>query len=94
MKTHNFEIAYVKGFSSEESVLRQAAKGLIDGVFFLRRACDSSIRVRIDGETKKKAARVLDKMGLSISDAVRCVLAYHLLVAIEKTLHDQGLHIS
>jgi addiction module RelB/DinJ family antitoxin len=50
--------------------------------------------VRIDGETKKKAARVLDKMGLSISDAVRCVLACHLLVAIEKTLHDQGLHIS
>lgn len=40
----------------------------------MRRACDSSIRVRIDGETKEKAVRVLDKMGLSISDAVRIFL--------------------
>jgi addiction module RelB/DinJ family antitoxin len=32
------------------------------------------IRVRIDSKTKEKAAQVLDKMGLSISDAVRMLL--------------------
>lgn len=38
------------------------------------RTCDSMIRVRIDSKTKEKAAQVLDKMGLSISDAVRMLL--------------------
>ncbi|MCF4150211.1 type II toxin-antitoxin system RelB/DinJ family antitoxin [Dethiosulfovibrio sp. F2B] len=37
-------------------------------------ACDSSIRVRIDSETKQKASEVLSQMGLSISDAVRMTL--------------------
>jgi len=40
----------------------------------LRRACDSSIRVRIDSETKEKAKETLGGMGLSISDAVRMFL--------------------
>ncbi|MCF4151112.1 type II toxin-antitoxin system RelB/DinJ family antitoxin [Dethiosulfovibrio sp. F2B] len=37
-------------------------------------ACDSSIRVRIDSETKQKASEALSQMGLSISDAVRMTL--------------------
>lgn len=36
--------------------------------------CDSSVRVRIDSETKRKASEALSKMGLSISDAVRMTL--------------------
>ncbi len=36
--------------------------------------CDSSIRVRIDSETKRKASEALSKMGLSVSDAVRMTL--------------------
>ncbi len=38
------------------------------------RVCDSSIRVRMDSETKRKASAALDKMGLSLSDAVRLFL--------------------
>lgn len=38
------------------------------------RICDSSIRVRIDSETKQKASAALEKMGLSVSDAVRLFL--------------------
>jgi len=43
-------------------------------VFGLRRVCDSSIRVRIDSDTKERASKALDRMGLSISDAVRLLL--------------------
>ncbi len=43
-------------------------------VFILVRTCDSMIRVRINSETKEKAAHVLDGMGLTISDAVRILL--------------------
>ena len=38
------------------------------------RTCDSMVRVRIDSKTKEKAAHVLDKMGLTVSDAVRMLL--------------------
>ena len=38
------------------------------------RICDSSIRVRMDSETKQKASAALEKMGLSVSDAVRLFL--------------------
>lgn len=38
------------------------------------RTCDSMIRVRINSETKERAARVLDGMGLILSDAVRMFL--------------------
>ena len=40
----------------------------------MRRACDSSIRVRIDSDTKERASKALDRMGLSVSDAVRMFL--------------------
>ena len=40
----------------------------------MRRACDSSIRVRIDSDTKEIASKALDRMGLSVSDAVRLLL--------------------
>jgi len=40
----------------------------------LVRTCDSMIRVRINSETKERAARVLDGMGLTLSDAVRMFL--------------------
>lgn len=40
----------------------------------MRRACDSSIRVRIDSDTKERASKALDRMGLSVSDAVRMLL--------------------
>ena len=40
----------------------------------MRRACDSSIRVRIDSDTKERASKALDRMGLSVSDAVRLLL--------------------
>jgi len=43
-------------------------------VFGLRRTCDSSIRVRIDSDTKERASKALDRMGLSVSDAVRLLL--------------------
>ena len=36
--------------------------------------CDTSIRIRIDSTTKEKAAGALEKMGLSVSDAVRMLL--------------------
>ncbi len=35
---------------------------------------DTSIRARIDSETKKKAASALNAMGLSISDAIRLLM--------------------
>ena len=38
------------------------------------RTCDSIIRVRINSETKEKAAQILDRMGLTFSDAVRMLL--------------------
>ncbi|MBC7323372.1 MAG: type II toxin-antitoxin system RelB/DinJ family antitoxin [Acetomicrobium sp.] len=40
----------------------------------MRRACDSSIRVRIDSDTKERASKALERMGLSVSDAVRLLL--------------------
>ncbi|HPD97843.1 MAG TPA: type II toxin-antitoxin system RelB/DinJ family antitoxin [Synergistales bacterium] len=40
----------------------------------LRPSCDSSVRVRIDSETKERAVAALDRMGLSVSDAVRLLL--------------------
>ncbi len=40
----------------------------------MRRTCDSSIRVRIDSDTKERASKALDRMGLSVSDAVRLLL--------------------
>ncbi len=40
----------------------------------MRRPCDSSIRVRIDSDTKERASKALDRMGLSVSDAVRMFL--------------------
>ena len=40
----------------------------------MARTCDSMVRVRIDSKTKEKAAHVLDKMGLAVSDAVRMLL--------------------
>ncbi len=40
----------------------------------MRHACDSSIRVRIDSDTKERASKALDRMGLSVSDAVRMFL--------------------
>ncbi|HPU69528.1 MAG TPA: type II toxin-antitoxin system RelB/DinJ family antitoxin [Acetomicrobium flavidum] len=43
-------------------------------VLTLVRTCDSMIRVRINSETKERAARVLDGMGLTLSDAVRMFL--------------------
>ena len=36
--------------------------------------CDSVVRVRINSETKEKAIQVLDKMGLTVSAAVRMLL--------------------
>ena len=36
--------------------------------------CDTSIRIRIDSATKEKAAGALERMGLSVSDAVRMLL--------------------
>lgn len=40
----------------------------------MRPTCDSSVRIRIDSKTKKKAVVTLDRMGLSVSDAVRMFL--------------------
>jgi DNA-damage-inducible protein J len=46
-------------------------------------ASDTIVRARIDGQIKKKAAKVLADMGLSVSDAIRLLLAR---VAAEKAL--------
>ncbi len=35
---------------------------------------DSTVRVKIDSDTKRKASKALEKMGLSVSDAVRLML--------------------
>ncbi len=37
-------------------------------------ASDTVVRARIDGQVKKKAAKVLADMGLSVSDAIRLLL--------------------
>ena len=44
---------------------------------------DSTVRARIDQQTKKKAQSVLAEMGLTVSDAIRLML---LRVASEKAL--------
>lgn len=46
-------------------------------------ASDTVVRARIDGQIKKKAAKVLADMGLSVSDAIRLLLVR---VAAEKAL--------
>lgn len=46
-------------------------------------AADSVVRARIDGRTKERAAKALEAMGLSISDAIRLLL---LRVAEEERL--------
>ena len=46
-------------------------------------ATDAVVRARIDGRTKKRAAKVLAEMGLSVSDAIRLMLVR---VAAEKAL--------
>lgn len=37
-------------------------------------AADTYVRARIDTDTKERAARALDAMGLSISDAIRLLM--------------------
>ncbi len=46
-------------------------------------AADSTVRARIDEQVKKEASRVLEAMGLSVSDAIRMML---MRVATEKAL--------
>jgi DNA-damage-inducible protein J len=46
-------------------------------------ATDTTVRARIDERVKKQATRVLDDMGLSVSDAIRMML---IRVAAEKAL--------
>lgn len=46
-------------------------------------ATETVVRARIDAKVKKKAARVLDDMGLTVSDAIRLLL---LRIAAEKAL--------
>jgi DNA-damage-inducible protein J len=46
-------------------------------------SADSVVRARIDSKTKERAAKALDAMGLSISDAIRLLL---LRVAEEERL--------
>jgi DNA-damage-inducible protein J len=46
-------------------------------------ATDTTVRVRIDAQTKAQATAVLENMGLSVSDAVRLLL---LRVADERRL--------
>ena len=46
-------------------------------------ASDTVVRARIDGHVKEEATSVLDKMGLSVSDAIRMLL---IRVAKEKAL--------
>lgn len=38
------------------------------------RVADTYVRARIDSKTKKKAVRVLSRMGISVSDAIRLLL--------------------
>ena len=40
----------------------------------MRTAADTSIRARIDSETKRKASLALQSMGLSVSDAIRMLM--------------------
>ena len=47
---------------------------------------DAVVRARVDSETKEEAAKVLGEMGLSVSDAIRLLLAH---VAAEKALPDE-----
>lgn len=46
-------------------------------------ATDTVVRARIDGVVKQEATQVLEKMGLSVSDAIRMLL---IRVAREKAL--------
>jgi len=46
-------------------------------------ATDSTVRARIDAETKARATAALESMGLSVSDAIRLLL---MRVAEEKRL--------
>lgn len=46
-------------------------------------SADSVVRARIDSDTKKKASKALEGMGLSVSDAIRLLLVR---VAKEKRL--------
>jgi len=46
-------------------------------------ASDTVVRARINGKVKKDAAKVLEDMGLSVSDAIRLLL---MRVAAEKAL--------
>ncbi len=46
-------------------------------------SADSTVRARVDSATKRKASKALENMGLSVSDAIRLLLAR---VAQEKRL--------
>jgi DNA-damage-inducible protein J len=46
-------------------------------------AVDTVVRARIDGRVKQEATEVLDKMGLSVSDAIRMLM---IRIAKEKAL--------
>jgi DNA-damage-inducible protein J len=46
-------------------------------------ATDAVVRARIDGAVKEEATHVLDKMGLSVSDAIRMLM---IRIAREKAL--------
>ena len=46
---------------------------------------DSVVRARIDGTVKEEATQVLDKMGLSVSDAIRMLM---IRIAREKPCHS------
>jgi DNA-damage-inducible protein J len=46
-------------------------------------AVDTVVRARIDGQVKQEATEVLDKMGLSVSDAIRMLMVR---IAKEKAL--------
>jgi DNA-damage-inducible protein J len=41
---------------------------------YMKTIADTSIRARIDSETKEKAASALKAMGLSVSDAIRLLM--------------------
>ena len=64
-----------------------ARKGFLDFVavcsYNFVMARDTVVRARIDGHVKEEATSVLDKMGLSVSDAIRMLL---IRVAREKAL--------
>ena len=47
------------------------------------RAADTIVRARIDGLIKQEATQVLNKMGLSVSDAIRMLM---IRIAREKAL--------